>query len=278
MKPFLIMAAFAAGLASLFQTAAAERRPAPPRLEVSVFRQTGNTGNLSEAAACVPAGWKIVGGGASVSFGNVGGLLTASYPEGNCWFARSKAHEIEEKQRVTAVAIAIRDDTNLYDVVIDTATSGKEAAPAVQARLRPGYVMTGGGARANWTGAGSLLTASFPATFDVWEARAKDHGISDPATVTAYVIGIRARSGPQPTMQIFTDNSVSAPHPEARVTTATGFVLTGGGARVNWSGAGNLLTESAQCCNMNNMWGARSKDHKYPSPASISVFAIGLKQ
>lgn len=253
------------------------RRPAPrplPQPEIREVFQSGKSGDISEAMACVPAGWKIVGGGARVEFNGAGGLLTASYPEGNCWIARSKAHEISDQQRVEAMAVAIRDESNRWDVVIDTQTSGKESHPTVQARLRPGYVLTGGGARANWTGAGSLLTASFPATNEVWEARAKDHGVSDPSTVTAYVIGIRARNGSQPTNQIFTSQSGVKSHPSESVYLEDGWRLTGGGARVNWSGAGSLLFASTKG---DNSWRAIAKDHKYPSPASISVFAIGMK-
>lgn len=264
-------------VSSCLPTLALAGPPAGRAVEIQTFAESGNPGNLSEAAACVPSGWKIIGGGASVKAGKVGGLLTASYPEGNCWVGRSKAHEIQEQQRVQVVAIAIRDEANVWDVVTDTATSGKESAPSMQVRLRPGYVMTGGGARANWTGAGSLLTASFPATTEVWEARAKDHGVADPATVTAYVIGIRARRGAQPISQIFTAQGALASHPERDVTVAQGFVATGGGARVNWTGAGNLLTESHPCCNTKTMWRAAAKDHKYPSPASLTVFAVGLK-
>lgn len=248
-------------------------RPLPPP-EIREIFASGNPGNISEAMVCAPTGWKIIGGGARVNFNGAGGLLTASYPEGNCWIARSKAHEIPDQQRVEAMAIAIRDESNRWDVVIDTQTSGKDSHPTVQARLRPGYVLTGGGARANWTGAGSLLTASFPATSEIWEARAKDHGVSDPSTVTAYVIGIRARKGSQPTNQIFTSQSSVKSHPSGSVYLDEGWKLAGGGARVNWSGAGSLLFTSIRD---QNGWRAIAKDHKYPSPASVSAFAIGVK-
>ena len=58
-----------------------------------------------------------------------------------------------------------------------------------------------------------------------------------------------------------------------------GYALSGCGAFVNWSGAGNLLwriqpflsggTQTA--CSM------ASKDHVQPSPASIYGYAIGIR-
>lgn len=55
---------------------------------------------------------------------------------------------------------------------------------------------------------------------------------------------------------------------------ALGFTLVGGGARVNWSGEGNLLTASYP---NGNSWVARAKDHLKPSVATVTAFAIGLK-
>src|SRR5215469_2593426 len=49
---------------------------------------------------------------------------------------------------------------------------------------------------------------------------------------------------PAPTLKLFHLVSTSAPHPAAHVTVPPGYKLVGGGARVNWSGAGNLLTAS----------------------------------
>lgn len=262
---------------------AADRQAGPgrgaalPPIKVKIIGTTsgGQTGNLSEAEACAEPGWKIIGGGASVRFEGPGGLLTASYPEGNCWRAVSKAHEQPDKQSVEAIAVVLYDPNNEWDVVVEQATGGVAAHPSAQVRVRDGYVMTGGGARVNWTGAGNLLTASFPATNGVWEARAKDHRVSDPAAITVYAIGLRAKNGAVPKSTLVSAQSSSKPHAGKQVFLSEGWTLSGGGARVNWNGAGNLLFKSAP--DGSEVWSGLSKDHIDPSPASITVFAIGIR-
>src|SRR6185437_10831382 len=52
-------------------------------------------------------------------------------------------------------------------------------------------------------------------------------------------------------------------------------VLTGGGAFVNWHGAGNLLTASFP--NSDTSWEVRSKDHDISDPSQITAYAIGMR-
>ena len=250
-------------------------RTTVPTIKIQIVSATGNKGNLSETQACAPPEWKIIGGGASVRFDGPGGLLTASYPEGNCWRAESKAHEQPDDQAVTAFAIVLYDPKDEWEVAIEQATGDVSAHPTAQVRVRPGYVMTGGGARVDWSGAGNLLTASFPVTADVWEARAKDHNAPNPASVTVYAIGLRAKNGAALKSTLETVQSGSKPHPRATINLPDGWTMTGGGARVNWKGIGNLLFESAP--SGDQAWSARSKDHVKPSPASITAFVIGIK-
>ncbi len=77
-------------------------------------------------------------------------------------------------------------------VVITWNTSAAAAHPNQTVYLPPGLVVTGGGARANWSGAGNLLTASYPFTGSIhgWAAESKDHGESSPASLTVWVIGM----------------------------------------------------------------------------------------
>jgi hypothetical protein len=64
-------------------------------------------------------------------------------------------------------------------------------------------------------------------------------------------------------------------HPVARVTVPGNYKLVGGGARDNWTGTeGNLLTASFP--ETPNTWMAAGKDHKDPSPASITAFAVAI--
>ena len=76
-------------------------------------------------------------------------------------------------------------------------------------------------------------------------------------------------------IRIFTHTGQVAAHPEARVRIPPEYKLLAGGARDNWIGAGNLLTASYPTPD-NGTWIGRGKDHGHGSPASVSVFAIGI--
>lgn len=257
-----------------------------PSLQTRLFTATGAQAQHARVEVDVPQGYKIIGGGARVNWHVYGNLLTASYPENQQkWVAASKDHSVDipapEAVTITAWAVALHDPTNEWDVNYTSSTGPIHAHPTARATLPDGYTMTGGGARVNWSGAGNLLTASYPIDTRTWEARSKDHEKSSPANVTAYVIGVKPRSqcvGAKAS-QVFSSESGIVSHPEATVSVPSDFVLTGGGARVNWSGVGNLLTASYPSGAAG--WAAKGKDHSttnpaVPSPASITVYAVGI--
>jgi hypothetical protein len=153
--------------------------------------------------------------------------------------------------------------------------------PVVQCSVDADYVLVGGGAWANATGAGALLTASFPqdpAMLTTWEGRSKDHAVSDPHVLFVFAIGLRIANVQATDLRglMFVNQTTSAPaaHPEA---TAPGFqggedneILTiGGGCRVNWDGVGNMLTWIGE-------GSCASKDHGWSSPASVTAYGIGI--
>jgi len=80
----------------------------------------------------------------------------------------------------------------LPDLVLSNKSTPTAAHHPRLALVVPGFYMTGGGARVNWTGQGNLLTASFPQDRQTWVAEGKDHFESDPSTITAYAIGFKA--------------------------------------------------------------------------------------
>lgn len=249
-------------------------------IKVELFSATSTLAAHPQVEVDVPAGYKIIGGGALDSWSSTGGpgnLLTASYPQGmNTWFAAGKDHEFSSPSTITGFALAIADPHDEWEVFIASETAGPNAHPTAVATLPFGYVLTGGGAFVNWSGAGNLLTASFPNGDMSWEARSKDHDISDPASITAYAIGLKHR-----THKIKVVNTVQnatgddAPHPTATVCLGPGWALSGGGALDNWNGAGNLLSASYP---QGACWHAEGKDHNDPSPATMTSYAIGIRQ
>jgi hypothetical protein len=245
-------------------------------LPIQLFTATSGVTPHPSVEVTVPAGYKIVGGGAFDHWSGAGSLLTASYPKTpNSWFAAGKDHEIPSPASITAFALALHDPNNEWDVHIKSETSDPSAHPQAVAVLPDTYVLTGGGAFVDWHGAGNLLTASFPNSDQSWEARSKDHDVSDPARITAYAIGIKPRSGPQKAKHIIKSaQGAVAPHPSARVCLDPGWSLSGGGALDQWNGAGNLLTASFP---NGTCWDAAGKDHKVPSPAAITAYIIGIR-
>ena len=251
--------------------------PARPALTVQLFHSTSPLASHPEARVTAPPGYKIMGGGAHVEYEGPGNMLTASYPDGpSTWVARSKDHEQASPARLEAWAVALYDPNDEWEVRVVSETSSPTSHPEVSVTLPEGYTMTGGGAEAHWTAAGSLLTASYPQSSRSWQARSKDHIRPDPAALTVYVIGIRPRNGTSsPESLIFKSQSGRQSHPSATASIQSGYVLVGGGAEVNWQGAGNLLTASYP--DGQGGWIAASKDHMVPDSAVIIAYAIGVR-
>ncbi|WP_157766234.1 hypothetical protein [Aquimarina aggregata] len=159
-----------------------------------------------------------------------------------------------------------------------------------------GFVCIGGGARINIPYAyppyssdpGSLLTMSAPLNnglFNGWQAEAKAHSRpnGNPWSLLVDVVGMRLKDNNgnyipaqdlKNSLRLFSRTSARAGHPSTSVAVSNGYQLIGGGAKVNWSGYGNLLTESYP---LGNSWKVKSKDHLVVSPATITAYAIGIK-
>jgi hypothetical protein len=60
------------------------------------------------------------------------------------------------------------------------------------------------------------------------------------------------------------------------VAVETGYTLIGGGARVNWSDPGNLMTACYPIFDQNR-WVAASTRHRRRSDATITAYAIGVQ-
>lgn len=152
----------------------------------------------------------------------------------------------------------------------------------VGADVPDGWVVVGGGAVATDRGNGALLTASYPnSELTAWLASSKDHNAPESHILTCFALGMRIEgmtaTDLRGAIHIETGDSGWAPHPEATAKTPDGFILLGGGAKVEWEpGPGNLLTGSFP--STDRSWTVRSKDHLVSSPANIRSWAIGLRR
>lgn len=246
------------------------------QLTVHVFIQSGQIAQHPTVQVSVPQGYKLIGGGASDNWVGQGNLLTASYPSGNQWLAAGKDHQDPSPSYITAYALGLYDPDDDWEVTVAQQTSDPAEHPQAVATLAEGYILTGGGASVDYgSGYGNMLTASFPNGDSGWEARSKDHLVADPAKITAYAIGVRSKANNKLKLRhtIKSATGAVAQHPSAQVCLDSGWILSGGGAIDNWNEPGNLLTASFP---LNTCWMANGKDHIEPSPANITVYAIGI--
>ncbi len=264
----------------------------PPYLTTAIAATTTAV-NHPQGSVVVPAPMKLVGGGAQTNWTGNGNLLTASRPAAsgqNTWMAAAKDHLVADPATLSVFGIGLTDAEDDWEVIVRDSTSAVEAHPVASVEVPKGYVMTGGGCAVNWktspAAAGNLLTASFPSSLTTWECRAKDHAVSSPATLTAYVIGIRPKNPAldMPVIKITTAVSPVAAHPVAMANGIADFAITGGGALAlpsDPNGSGQLLTMSAPQSDPKTGklagWQAASKDHSYASPGTVQAFAINLR-
>jgi hypothetical protein len=245
----------------------------------------------------VPTGYQVIGGGALVNYGTgTGNILTKSFPVlngspvpnggvPNGWEGDSKDADISDPSTITVWAIAFKDP-HWTVCSASTTTSAAAAWPVMSVQLPAGCVLTGGGASANWTGAGSYLTASYPNSNNSWLGAAKDHIHSDPSTLTVYVLGIKPASGPLPTVLVlaspFSNSPVSHPTNSVGSTLPAGYTIMSGGAVDYWGSAGNMLTGTFPTTNTANTqiltWNGNGKDHEIVSTATLGAFAVALHQ
>lgn len=151
----------------------------------------------------------------------------------------------------------------------------------IGAEVPADMVAIGGGGVAAEFPWGALLTASYPnRDLSAWLVSSKDHDQPNPHYLTAYAIGLQiegmSREELLDAIYINTNESGTGQHPESSVTMPSEYSLISGGFKVEWTGYGNLATASFP--DTDRSWTARSKDHNWPSPANLRVYAIGLRK
>ncbi len=170
-------------------------------------------------------------------------------------------------------------EVRIYEAISPQAQSQQ----SIGCQVEPDFVVVGGGAYVDYgTGSGAFLTESRPLDerLTTWVASSKDHYLPSPHTLYVYAIGLRLRdrSGrPVPPSELLRDIRIYSrtsdvrSHPRTESPIPPQSFLLGGGARVNTTGAGNLLFKSAPGP---YGWVASSKDHVHPSPASVTAYTI----
>jgi serine protease len=142
------------------------------------------------------------------------------------------------------------------------------------------YVVIGGGAQGRETPNGNMLTASYPnASMSAWLVSSKDHQIADPVALRGWAIGVKiaglTRQQVRDAIVVNSTISSYAAHPGTTATLPAGYVLIGGGFRVDWTGQGNLGVSSYP--NSATGWSVQSKDVRVSSPAYVRAYVVGIR-
>lgn len=185
---------------------------------------------------------------------------------------------------VTCLNIKLVSQANCNtDWRIDTfkVTSTVTNHPSITLTVDPGYKILGGGASLNFDGGpgkpGALLTESYPLSETQWVASGKDHGGQFPfkTSISAYAIAIYDPNNCWD-IKIDTEMKEKSSTPSSEVTLSDGYIMTGGGGRIIYSGLGNLMVSSYP--SDNRTWKVTGKDH-YAGicPAYAASYIIGIK-
>jgi hypothetical protein len=153
------------------------------------------------AAATIPSGNILIGGGATTFANNPGQFLFDTRPADDTWFGQGKDHYYSDYNTAMACSISIpRCPPGLWGLCLKTEirnwTSGTTSwgwGTALSTNS-PGFVLSSIGGRANFGGAGRLLTDlivvhMFSGLGTVW-VYSKDHILSDPNSTTAYTVAL----------------------------------------------------------------------------------------
>lgn len=177
----------------------------------------------------------------------------------------------------------------LHIQVVDCTTTVIRHFQTLSCSVDPSFVLVGGGARTDYFGgSGALLTETRPVDdgqFRTWQASSKDHINSNPHNLKVFAIGMRldgvARGTLVAQMQIKSSTDTPVPAIGAgnwQTSTDEGYTLLGGGAFVNWTGEGALLTRSSpDLSGEARTWIAAAKDHNKAAAWNMTVYAIGIR-
>jgi len=256
---------------------------APGRFEVRTF--TKGTVTASPVAAVqttLDAGWKILGGGATAAE-KTENFITASYPvDSSTWYARVTTGIFNYSSTVTLYVVAIYDPQDELDYQIIEDMSEIADHPQTYATVDKGYTLTGGGVLSNSVGAGNFVVSAYPSTTTTWNVESKDHIIADPTQVFAFAIGIKPKNTSISIISsIHSSTSSSGRSPSASIipSTNSGFV-SGGGAKVVYTGSGNMLWKSApilDSAGKTTGWTASSHDDRDVDHAKVTAYAVSIK-
>lgn len=254
-------------------------------------------GEINNGELTLPSDYVLVGGGAKVVDAFAGAYLTENRPDwpNNKWVAASKSHIDPDSHilQVWAVGIKFQGVTaeTLRGVMTHTVSSPSSltSQPTNTALIDPPLKMVGGGAKVNnpTTDWGNMLYQSYPYTPQGWSVRSKDHIYADPATITAYAIGMPENipGFGYIDIHIFTNSNYVSTYKNRVNGIVFGgeYVATCIGAQEVFSGYGRMLMEmkppglTPYYGEIPNAY-STSKDHRKASSGTLTTYSVQIRK
>ncbi|SHG97494.1 hypothetical protein [Massilia sp. CF038] len=263
---------------------------------IESFAAVAMAGNLpgEQAAAWLPDGYTLTGGGAYDLGGGATNVLSSCYPvrDGDGVY-KGWAASGREPFPLAVYAIGIKVTRGGRPVPVEQqvfcATSAMVGEPGVSARLGAGWIGTGGGARDNCAGPGAVnvLTSSYPligrdGKISGWGATGRDLADTGQARLTAFVIGIRGTEGVEFDARIIRNASMMTGFPSVHVRAPAGnAVMAGGGALRGTPGQELLLSASCPVVDREDGrltgWFASRKIARAAAPGALTAYGVMLQ-
>ncbi|MES3023654.1 MAG: MAC/perforin domain-containing protein [Pseudomonadota bacterium] len=242
----------------------------------------------NKVEATVPAGYKIIAGGAAVTGPN--NFLTQSCPsidshaviEG--WTAGCYDIDVNANPAtdiLTAYAVAVYDPANLLSVQVVQGSGSNPGSGPDKAAAQVTDILTGGGVSSRWQSNGPrYILGCFPSSDTEWSAATRDYETpSSGVVLTVYAIGVSLAPLASANLTITsTIINQSAYRQEYGATTASLSqvnVASGGCNIEDATGWGNLL----QCSKPSTPtdWVVYQKDTGgHSSQANVTAYALGI--
>jgi len=261
---------------------------AEPPFRIRVVTETSASSGGPTARAALTGksatDYKLIGGGAHISA--PGGsdpdsnYLYASFPDDEAWVVQSMDHNSTVcSATATAYAIYLYDPQDEWEVkrVAVPAPNPSNWTEAT-AELPEGFALTGGGARVEWSDPREdrrlFLTGCHPVELGKdrwgWRASARNAWIPAQGTATAFVLGVRPKSGVPVSPSVMWSVTAKGAPPQAAGAWRSEDIVIGGGA---WAQVGSettvgLLTSTGMGENK-TQW--RSRIFTYPTGTAIDV-------
>ncbi len=188
--------------------------------------------------------------------------------------------EDEQRKRDIKFNFEVRQAKHAIENPLEFSKTVKAEGGTVATDLNvpPGYKILSGGAQSTWEGYGRLLVRSYPQNTTTWSAASKDHIEGDAGMLTVSAVAIYD-PGDHWNVEIkprFYEKSATGWVRVPTNYTPRGKHLTGGGAKIDFTGDGALLTSLVPTDEGTGYYLATSKANSSRDSHRLTTYAVWL--